>query len=237
MAENRRGKDNRFYFSRGQLVLLGGAFTLTAAMVFFLGMFVGKSIEESKAAKREEPLIKIPINPTTQGAAGAATVPSKDEITFNDSVSKSEGSQLTVDGKTSEQRLSEKVVKAEPKDAKSQAKAESPAERAPTKKSEKATRTEDAKKKGESESAAHTKDQAQVWRAQVNAFPDDKAAKQLVERLKNKGYNAYITELQNRGKPWYRVSVGKYSSREEADKVVESLKSDGSFTTAFSASK
>ncbi len=77
MAENRRGKDNRFYFSRGQLVLLGGAFTLTAAMVFFLGMFVGKSIEESKAAKREEPLIKIPINPTTQGAAGAATVPRK----------------------------------------------------------------------------------------------------------------------------------------------------------------
>ena len=73
MAENRRGKDNRFYFSRGQMVLLGGAFTLTAAMVFFLGMFVGKSIEESKAAKREEPLIKIPINPTTQGAAGAAT--------------------------------------------------------------------------------------------------------------------------------------------------------------------
>ena len=93
MAENRRGKDNRFYFSRGQMVLLGGAFTLTAAMVFFLGIFVGKSIEESKATKREEPLIKIPINPTTQGAAGAATVPPKDEITFNDSVSKSEGSQ------------------------------------------------------------------------------------------------------------------------------------------------
>ena len=58
-------------------------------------------------------------------------------------------------------------------------------------------------------------------------FPTISAAKQLVERLKNKGYNAYITELQNRGKPWYRVSVGKYSSREEADKVVESLKSDG----------
>ncbi|HMF47322.1 MAG TPA: SPOR domain-containing protein, partial [Candidatus Saccharimonadales bacterium] len=98
-------------------------------------------------------------------------------------------------------------------------------------------RTEDAKKRAESESPAHAKDQVQVWRAQVNAFPDDKAAKQLVERLKNKGYNAYITEFQNRGKPWYRVSVGKYSSREEADKVVESLKNDGSFTTAFSASK
>ena len=37
MAENRRGKDNRFYFSRGQMVLLGGAFTLTAAIIFVLG--------------------------------------------------------------------------------------------------------------------------------------------------------------------------------------------------------
>ena len=52
----------------------------------------------------------------------------------------------------------------------------------------------------------------------MNAFPDENAAKQIVDRLKNKGYNAYVTEVQNRGKPWFRVSVGKYNSREEADK-------------------
>ena len=49
MAENRRGKDNRFYFSRGQLVLLGGAFTLTAAIVFFLGYL---SAKVSRKARR-----------------------------------------------------------------------------------------------------------------------------------------------------------------------------------------
>ena len=237
MAENRRGKDNRFYFSRGQMVLLGGAFTLTAAIVFFLGIFVGKSIEESKAAKREEPLIKIPISPTTLGAAGAATAPPQDEITFNDAVSKSEGSQVAFDGKADEQKLPEKVVKAELNDAKSQGKSESRAERAPTKRSSKFTRTDETPKKAESESAAEVKEQAKVWRAQVDAFPEDKSAKQLVERLKNKGYNAYVTELQNRGKPWYRVNVGKYSSREEADKVVETLKSKEDYTKAFSASK
>jgi len=44
MAENRRGKENRFYFSRGQMVLLGAAFTVASVIIFFLGMFVGKGI-------------------------------------------------------------------------------------------------------------------------------------------------------------------------------------------------
>ena len=44
MAENRRYKDKRFYFSRGQLVLLGGAFTLASLIIFFLGIVVGRGI-------------------------------------------------------------------------------------------------------------------------------------------------------------------------------------------------
>ncbi len=51
--------------------------------------------------------------------------------------------------------------------------------------------------------------------------------KQLVDRLKNKGYNAYVTEVQNKDKTWFRVSVGKFGSREEADKIVETLKHEG----------
>jgi cell division septation protein DedD len=237
MAENRRGKDNRFYFSRGQMALLGGVFAFSAAIIFVLGIFVGKSIEESKAAKREAPLVKIPVSPAGQGAAGAATAPPQDEITFNDSVSKSEGSQVAFDGKADEQKLPEKVVKAELNDAKAQAKAESGAERTPMKHSSKSARNDETPKKAESESAAEVKEQAKVWRVQVDAFPEDRSAKQLVERLKNKGYNAYVTEQQNREKLWYRVNVGKYSSREEADKVVETLKSKENYTKAFSASK
>ena len=30
MAENRRGKDSRYYLSRGQMIFLGGAFTLAS---------------------------------------------------------------------------------------------------------------------------------------------------------------------------------------------------------------
>jgi cell division septation protein DedD len=221
MAENRRGKDNRFYFSRGQMVLLGGAFILTAAIIFGLGVFVGKGLEESKVIKKEEPLVKIPVNPTTQSAVGGQTAQSKEEITFNDSLA----------------NPADKTVNGEPKDVKPRVKVEAPAKREVSKRAEKADPAGDTPKKTEAERSAETKEQGVVWRVQVNAFPDDRSAKQLVERLKNKGYNAYVTEVQNRGKTWYRVSVGRYSSREQADKAVEALKSKENYSKAFAATK
>ena len=51
MAENRRGKDSRFYFSRGQMILLGAAFTFASLIIFILGVFVGKGIEGRKLLK------------------------------------------------------------------------------------------------------------------------------------------------------------------------------------------
>jgi cell division septation protein DedD len=71
----------------------------------------------------------------------------------------------------------------------------------------------------------------------VNAYPDERSAKQIVERLKNKGYNAYVSEVQNQGKTWYRVSVGRYTSRDEADKVLEALRSKENFPKAFVTSR
>ncbi len=89
MAENRRGKENRFYFSRGQMVLLGAAFTLATVVIFFLGIFVGKGIEERKMLKKEEPLVKIPVKPGSAEPSARRRLPAqpKEEITFNDSLS------------------------------------------------------------------------------------------------------------------------------------------------------
>ncbi len=67
MAENRRGKENRFYFSRGQLVLLGVAFTFGSILIFFLGIFVGQGYRGKKVAQEEEPLVKIPVKPVAEG--------------------------------------------------------------------------------------------------------------------------------------------------------------------------
>ena len=235
MAENRRG--NRFYFSRGQLLLLGGAFTLASIIIFLLGIFVGKGIEERKMVKPEEPLVKIPVRPSAQESPGAQAGRPKEELTFYDTLTKSPAAQPMVEEKPKETKLAAKVAKAEVKESKPQVKEETPPSpaKAAEKKVEKAAPSAETSQKTQ---AAETAEQSgKVWTVQVNAFPDERSAKSWVDRLKNKGYNAYVTEARNKGKVWYRVRVGKYGSREEADKVVETLKNKENITKAFAASR
>lgn len=220
MAENRRGKENRYYYTRGQMVLLGAAFTSAAVVIFFLGMFVGKGIEERKILKKDEPLVKIPVKP--EGAPGGGAAQKKDEITFNGPEAKS--SAPSVAEEKAKEKPTEKIVVAEA------------APKAVEKKTEKIA-AETAPKKTESAAGAEAGDSGKVWRAQVNAFPDERSAIQLVDRLKNKGYNAYVSDVQNRGKTWYRVSVGRYDSREQAEKIADALRTKENHSNAFAASK
>jgi len=217
MAENRRGKENRFYFSRGQMILLGGAFVMASTVIFFLGMFIGKSIEERKIAKHEEPLVRVPVKP--ESAVGQK----RDDITFNQVESKAPIA-AEVQENSPPEIPPQKIVKVE-----------APAPK-PEKRAEKIA-TEGAPKKSEASTKADAVDQGKIWRAQVNAFPDERSAKLLVDRLKNKGYNAYVSEVPNRGRTWYRVSVGRYNSRDEAEKIVETLKTKENYPQAFAASK
>lgn len=237
MAENRKGKDSRFYFSRGQMILLGAAFTLASLIIFMMGVFVGKGIEGRKLLKNDEPLVKIPIRP---GAAetNAPTAQPKNEITFNESLPKSPVTPPAPEEQPKAAKSGEKVAKAEIKEASGGARTEPGRTKNANNKSEKSATTEPASKKNQvAAEPIERKDENQTWRAQVNAFPDERSAKQIVERLKIKGYNAYVSEVQNRGKNWYRVSVGKFSSRDEADKMVELLRTKENFPKAFAATR
>ncbi len=220
MAENRRGKDSRYYLSRGQMIVLGGTFTLASVVIFLIGMMVGKVIEERKILKKDEPLVRMPVKPVAGGAAAKS-----DEITFYDTLAKSR-SQAPAEEPVRE-KAAEKPARAAEKEAKPKAEPK-PAEN----KTETAKAAVDTAQNDATDSAEN-----KVWRAQVDSFPDEKSAKRLVDRLKNKGYNAYVTEVELRGKPWYLVSVGKYTAREEADKVVNSLKGKENYAKAFAASK
>ena len=227
MAENRRGKDSRYFLSRGQMIILGGTFTLASVVIFLIGMMVGKVIEERKIQKRDEPLVKIPVKPT--GAAGG-TATKNDEITFYDTLTKRGGQALAE--QPTEVKPIEKAARVEEKETKVAAKPTNPVTKPPESKETKPKPQPEVVPTGSSDTV-----EAKVWRAQVDAFPDERSAKLLVDRLKNKGYNAYINEVQFRGKPWYRVSVGKYGARDEADKVVSALKGKENYAKAFAASK
>ena len=231
MAENRRGKDSRYYLSRGQMIVLGGTFTLASVVIFLIGMMVGKVIEERKILKRDEPLVKIPVKPAGPASGPAAK---NDEITFYDTLAKSRSGQALAEQPSKEAKSAEKNSGAEENETKVQVPVK------PRTQSAKLTEDKEVKPPPVAESAKNDSSDGsdgKIWRAQVDAFPDERSAKLLVDRLKNKGYNAYVSEVQFRGKPWYRVSVGKYGAREEADKVVNALKGRENYAKAFAASK
>jgi cell division protein FtsN len=46
-----------------------------------------------------------------------------------------------------------------------------------------------------------------------------------------------VTEVNVKGKIWYRVRVGQYGTREEAKKVEEVLKTKENYTKSFIASR
>ncbi|MGB7947455.1 MAG: SPOR domain-containing protein [Candidatus Binatia bacterium] len=229
MAENRRNRDKRFYFSRGQLVLLGGAFVLSSLVIFLLGIMVGRGIEERKMAKPEEPLIKIPVKPSSQGGAAASGGQAKEELTFYNTLAKRSGAESTFIEKTNELNEPGKPVQAEAREAKAKDREESRPVSPPV---EKEPPVEMASSVHASNSA-EDRESGTTWHVQVNAFPDEKSGKVWVDKLKSKGYKAYLTEARNKGKVWYRVRVGQFRSREEAEKMVDILKNRENFAKAF----
>ncbi|HTN71818.1 MAG TPA: SPOR domain-containing protein [Methylomirabilota bacterium] len=233
MAENRREKDKRFFYTRGQLVLLGAAFTVTSIVIFFLGMIVGKGIEARKMVKAEEALVKIPVKPSGQGASEAPGSQAKEEITFYDTLTKTPEAEPPIEAKPKDTKLPEKTAKSEVQASKS-AKEEAPV--APAKAAAKAMSPTETSAQTTAVTA-ESKENDASWTVQVNAYPDERSAKLLVDQLKDKGYNAKVTEVLNKGKTWYRVRVGRYDSKEEAKKVEESLKNKENFSKAFATSK
>jgi cell division septation protein DedD len=237
MAENRRDRDKRFYFSRGQLVLLGGAFTLASIITFLLGVFVGKRIEERRMIKPPEPLVRIPVKPVGQGAFAASNAPGKEELTFYDTLTKSSVAPPVTEEKPTETRASEKPAKSEANEVKTKSKKESAAASS-KREAQSGDKTNRAKEKANAVSSADAAGESEAgrsWYVQVNAFPDEGSARIWVDRLQNKGYKAYVTEAHNQGKVWYRVRVGQYNSREEAQRVENILRSKENFPSAFAS--
>jgi cell division septation protein DedD len=229
MAENRRGKDKRFYFSRGQFLLLGCGFSVASTIVFFLGMLVGQGMEERKIVKPAEPAMRIPVRPA-QGS-NSASAGAKEEITFYDTLTRPAPAQARTEEETREAKKAEKNSKAESRENRLPARQEvaSVAKRAEDKPAPAASKPRPAED--------DARESRRPWTVQVNAFPDEKSAKTWVDRLKDKGYNAYLSESRIQGRVWYRVRVGRFETRDEAEKTQEALKRREDLAKAFATSR
>ncbi len=62
------------------------------------------------------------------------------------------------------------------------------------------------------------------YTVQIGSFPSEAKAKTLVRKLKLKGYHSYIKKLVRSRSVWYRVRVGAFEKRRQAEKSLGNLK-------------
>ena len=72
-----------------------------------------------------------------------------------------------------------------------------------------------------------------LWAVQVKADTDAAASLNLVKKLIDQGYDAYIAKTTLNGQAWYRVRVGRFARKKEAEELQEILKSKEGFSEAF----
>ena len=64
-----------------------------------------------------------------------------------------------------------------------------------------------------------------AYTVQVGAFREKRTAEMLRQRLRQRGYSAYVTSSGTRTAKFYRVRLGDFDSQGEAKRLVGRLKS------------
>jgi len=71
------------------------------------------------------------------------------------------------------------------------------------------------------------------WAVQVRASQTRSDSLGLAKKLKAKGYDAQVVEGQIQGRTWYRVHVGHFVTKQEAQALLNMLKSKEGLSGAF----
>lgn len=230
---DRSGEDKRYYFNRDQLVALGVGFAITSVIIFVLGIMTGRHLERGMTADPTSSAVKIPLTPPQPDSAPEARSgepPSGDQTFTQDDAIKSSDTKAA-----KESRAKEKVAKVETPKAPPPAKeaAKSPPRPSATKSADEkpspAARPEQLQN-----TEAVKKDSAErVWTVQIKSSPDKKFADTWANRLRAKGYDAFVVEGDVKGQTWYRVRVGHLAARQEAEALRIDLESKEGLSGGF----
>ena len=71
------------------------------------------------------------------------------------------------------------------------------------------------------------------WSVQISAAPAKDVADSLVQRLKAKGYDSYLVQAEVKGQTYYRVRVGHFAARDQAESVRQSLVHQEEYRDAY----
>lgn len=249
----------RFEFGWLEVLGLILTFALGSALCFFLGIFVGKGLQESEVA-RDDQTVRLPLGTGGGAAQGGAPAPlavaqaGADRGGAPVPVASPADANRPAAAKPAEPGLAVRppapTATAVPGATPAVAPTPTPAPDAaavartpvPTrtpKPTPKPTRTPAPKPtkvpKPTPTSAARNglANLKSGWSIQVNAAKDEATANAVRARLQEKGFSAYVLRVNLQGETWYRVRVGRFPTMEAATSAVSRLKSDPSYARAF----
>lgn len=235
MAEDLKER-KRYYFNRDQLVAIGLAFAITSISIFILGIMTGRHIEQKRnavyAAAAKLALKPPPAELDSAREAQSSEIPavenrSPEPVPLPSSdkgaVKEAEAPASTA---TVENTRSSAAVKDEPKRA--------PRPAAPNSAAETASSPAAREERQVSQPEKH-KSSKRVWTVQVKSSPDKKFADHWADRLKTKGYDAFVVAAVVKGQTWYRVRVGHFAARQEAETLRTTLESKEKLRGSFLA--
>jgi cell division septation protein DedD len=229
--EFRPVEDKRFIFSQGKIIALGTTFALSLALIFHFGILRWDSIQKTASAGFEGSRIGIPKGTTADElatGAGASPQPSLPTATKNEAPmesveltpeTKSQGGVKEIDDTTS-------VVAAKPETTATAAGLRAAATDANRK------LTSDAGERARS-SVASAARRGSAWTVQVGAGIKKEVVVKQVAQTKAKGYKAYMVETERDGQTWYRVRVGRFATRGEAEALRGILASREGYRSSF----
>jgi cell division protein FtsN len=211
-------KKSKSYFSRKRLAIWICLILFVSAWMFILGILVGRGtapvkfdIEklQNELAALKEDVVKKELE---RFKIDSNASDNKAEMNFYEElkITKDEDS-LNIDtSKQNKKPLHENIV--------SESKKIGPSEEA---------LSVNAHQESKPETENNTDKTIRNLTIQVASFKDPNVADKMVAKLKEKGYPAYRSMGKIPGKGlWYRVRIGYYGSKSEADGTIKKLKKD-----------
>ena len=221
--EERPKVRRRSYFKRKQGARLTAIFVGSTVIIFYFGLLGDKNIHEQMNGEGEESLARISISQSPASVrAGIGLEPQK---------------LLAIDTAGSRANQSADRKPAKP-DVHSYAVAPNGAVRASAKS---ASATDGAgvqtllkpAKTIPIVNSMESADLSKKWSVQISASPAKDVADTLVQRLKAKGYDAYVVQAEVKGQTYHRVRVGRFNARAEAEPIRQSLALQEGYRDAY----
>ena len=222
-GQSRPVEPKRFHLSQGKIIALGATLALSLALIFQFGILKGDSIQKTASAGFDASRIGIPNGTTADefaATAGASPQPALPAATNNEAPV--ESIELTPEAKPQGRIKGIDDTASVPA-----AKPEATAAAAGPRVAATDANRELAAGAGESarSSVASATGRGSAWTVQVGASIKKKSIEEQVARTKAKGYEAYMVETERDGQTWYRVRIGRFATRAEAEALREILAS------------